>query len=333
MKVWGGQPMFKMKRKSFACIELTDYCIRAIVSKNQSLKDLEVLEIPLPPNIVQNGTIIDEMALYELLKGHVQKLGGKNQPIRFFVPDPSVLLKQFDYPDDLEMTNLKSYVEMELGNSIHLPFKDPLLDVYDAWEGDGKAVIFAAPSEEVNKVINLFTDLGMIPEVAEIRALSNLKMLDELQLLKKDKTYLITDWSINNVMISIYSNREVEFLRYQPIETKLTQWENTTHENGEIEFSYTGDLSQYEETLRNEATELERVMNFFKFSLHKGDKEIDELIVLGDNPMLHYVHSILQQYFSLPTHVLKDDALQADFPDFKVKHTGLLGLAIKEVDL
>ena len=32
---------------------------------------------------------------------------------------------------------------MELGHSIHLPFQDPLIDVYDADAEDGKAILFA----------------------------------------------------------------------------------------------------------------------------------------------------------------------------------------------
>lgn len=323
--------MFKKKKKksSNVSIELNDYVLRAIISKGD-LTQAHLLEMPLPTGIIQDGAIADEMALYEELKMHSNKLG-KKHPIRFFVPDTSVLMKQFDVPNDIDAKDLRGYVEMELGNTIHLPFQDPLIDTYDPFPDDGKAVLFAAPSEEVQKFINMLLDLNLSPEAADIRALCNLRLLDYIGLLEDEKTYLVSDWSINELSICIYSSGNIEFLRFQTIDTDMEKWQSTTEHDGEVNFEYTGDIGDYRMIVTDQVLELDRMMNFFKFSLHKGERSVDEIVILGDNPLLENITSFLADNFALPIHTISDDVIAEHFPNMKAKHATLIGLALKEV--
>ena len=326
----GGSCMFKKKKTASVSIELNDYVLRAIVNRGQ-LEQAQIIELPLPVGVVQDGVIVNEMELFELVKPHASKLG-KNRPIRFFVPDASVLMKQFDVPDDVEAEDLRGFVEMELGNTIHLPFQDPLVDTYDPVPGDGKAVLFAAPPEEVQKFINLLLDLHLEPEAADIRALCNLRLLEHLGMLEENKTYLISDWAINELSISIYSNGNIEFLRYQSIDTDLEKWKQTLTELGEVTFDYDGDLNDYRMIVTDQVLELDRMMNFFKFSLHKGEKSVDEIVIVGDNPLLNNITSFLADNFSMPIHTINDAVIQQQFPNFKAQHATLIGLALKEVN-
>lgn len=323
--------MFSKKKKmSSVSIELNDYCIRAIINKGD-ISQAQLLELPLPVGVVQDGVITDEMALYEEVKLHASKLG-KKHPIRFFVPDTSVLMKQIDVPEDLEAKELRGYVEMELGNTIHLPFQEPLVDTYDPVPGDGKAVLFAAPSEEVQKFINMLLDLDLSPEAADIRALCNLRLLEHIDLLEKQKTYLISDWSINELSICIYSDGNVEFLRYQSIDTDLAKWQSEMSTDGDLSFEYTGDIADYRMIVTDQVLELDRMMNFYKFSLHKGERSVDEIVIVGDNPLLENITSFLAENFSMPIHTLSDAIIGKHFPTMKAKHATLIGLALKEVN-
>lgn len=310
---------------------MRDFIVRAIVVKNATLQNIEVIDIPISTGVVSENTIIDEMALFELLQEHVSSLGGKKQNVRFFVPDTSVLLKQIDHPDEVELKDLKSYVQMELGHTIHLPFQEPLFDVHDSVHDDGKATLFASPPEEVNKFINILLDLNFVPEVADIRALCNLRVLNEVNLIDENKTYLITDWSINNLVISIYSGGNVEFLRFQSIETDLSHWTSTSNEKGELNFEYNRDIEQYKMLVTDQVLEIDRMMNFFRFSLHKGEKSVDEIVILGDNPLLSKINVLLKENFTLPIHTVNDALIESRFPGLKAKHCALIGLALKEV--
>lgn len=311
-------------------IELNDYIAR-ILFTDDSLDETELIQIPLPPGIVKEGIIEDEMGLYELLKENLGKRK-KKQQVRFFVPDASVLLKQIDIPENVTPEELRGYVEMEIGNSINIPFQEPLIDTYDPIVNDGKALMFCAPAEEVQKLMNICLDLHQEPEIADIRALCNLRVLEYLKLLRPKKTYLLCDWSLNDISICIYSNENVEFLRYQTIETDMEKWK-IIHNNDRITFKYEGDIEAYKETIRNQIFELERIMDFFKFSLHQGDTSVDGIFVTGDNPFLTVIGKSIQANLQLPVHVLNDAYVENRFPGLKAAHVSLIGLALKVVDI
>lgn len=325
--------LFTPRKKSHVSIELNDYVLRALVSKGPNLAQAQCFDIPLAQGILQDATIIDEMSLFEIIKANVPEWGGKRQHVRFFVPDTSVLLKTIEHPDDItDIKDLRGYVQMEVGHSIHLPFQEPLVDVYDPIPDDGKAVVFAAPPEEVRKFMGILLDNHLSPQVADIRALANLRLLESLDLISDRKTYLIADWSINELSICIYSEGNVEFLRYQAIETDLEKWQiqNDGDSEYDISFTYKGDIQDYRMIVMDQVLELDRMMNFFKFSLHKGEKSVDEIIILGDNPLLPGITESLMENFDNPIIEVNDALIAKKYPGFKAKHASLIGLTLKE---
>lgn len=324
--------MVKKKRKSHISIELNDYVLRALVKKGPDFSQVKLYEVELPKGIVEDATVVDEMALFDVLKVQASRWGAKNYPVRFFVPDPTVLLKTFEHPSDISKDKLKEYVQMELGHSIHLPFEDPLVDVVDPDENDGQAMLFATSSEEVNKLMTLFLDVNLVPEVADIRALCSLRLLDHIGQLEENKTYLLANWLINELSICIYSNGNVDFIRYQPISTEMPNWRGKQLAEDEVAFTYEGDLDDYRMVVTDQILELDRIMNFFRYSLHKGEKVVDEIILLGDNPILKQIQEFLNENLSVPIKLITDEIINLHFPGFKAKHTALLGLALKEVN-
>ncbi|MFY3792779.1 type IV pilus biogenesis protein PilM [Ureibacillus sp. MALMAid1270] len=299
--------------------------------KGPSIEQAMIYEVELPKGIVKEASIQDEMELFNLFKANATKWGGKNQRARFFVPDPTILLKSFEHPSDVPSTKILEYVQMELGHTIHLPFQEPLIDVYDPTPGDRQAMMFAAAPDEVHKMSNLLLDIDFDPEAADIRALCNLRFLDHIKLLQNDKTYLIANWLINELSICIYSKGNVEFIRYQPIDTDLSTWRANSTSEGNVDFSFAGNMEEYRMTLSDHILEMDRIMNFFRFSLNKGEKSVDEIIVMGDNPFLVQIQSFLQENLALPIQIIDDELVHQHFPNFKAKHASLLGLALKVV--
>ncbi|MEC1179243.1 pilus assembly protein PilM [Metasolibacillus meyeri] len=323
--------MFKLKKKSHVAIELNDYILRVLVKKGEQLAQWETHDILLAQGIVQDSVIVDEVALFKLIKDNVALFGGKKQLVRTFVPDTSVLLKTFEHPQDVEGSKLKPYVQMELGRTVHLPFHEPLIDVYDPIEGDGQATLFAAPSEEVMKLVNLLLDAPLTPEAIDIRALCNLRLLEQMEKLQNNKTYMITNWLINELTVCIYSNGHVDFLRFQTIDTDLTKWHGVADSQNEVMFSYTGEEDDYRMLLIDQVMELDRIMNFFRFSLHKGEKMIDEVVVMGDNPWLSTISELIAESLPVVISTVNDKVIQQHYPNMKAKYAALIGLALKEV--
>lgn len=322
--------LFNKKKKRFVVLDINEYVIRAIVMSTSNVSEGEVFESSIPPRIIDGDVIKDEMALFELLKELIQKWGIKKADVRFFVPDSSIMMKTFEHPGDMESSRLKGYVEMELGRTIHLPFTQPLIDVYDDTPNDGEATLFAAPSEEVTKMAGILDDLSLHPTHADIKALSTIRFLDKSKSFVTGKIYLITDWSINGINISIYTPGKLEFLRYQSIETSILDWKPSEQTEQNLEFYFEGDLEEYRAQLIDQIAEIDRILNFYRFSLYKGEKEVNEIIILGDSPEMDYIVSQMRVNYDTPIRFVDDSNVQAIYPNLKAKYISLIGLVHKE---
>lgn len=322
--------MFKTKKNRYIALELNEYVIRAIVMNNQDINQAVIYEQPLSVGIIEGDSIRDEMALYDIFKNLVDKWGIKRHDVRFFVPDSSVMMKTFEHPSDVVGNKLKAYVEMELGQTIHLPFTNPLIDVYDAKPNDGEATLFAAPSEEVNKLAGLLDDVSLTPTVADVRSLSTIRLLEKLDLFIPQKSYLITDWSIAGLSISIYTPGKLEFLRYQAIETPIKLWESRIVDEQEVTFAFDGDIEGYRMLLIDQIAEIDRILNFYRFSLYKGEKAVDEIIILGDSPEMDYIVNEMRSTYDTPIQFIDDSKIQKVFPSLNAKYIALIGLVLKE---
>ncbi len=321
--------MFKKKTKRYVALDLNEYIVRAIVMAGSDIEQAAVYEYPLNKDIFENDILVDEMALYETLKTLIELWGIKRYNVRFFVPDSTVMLKTFEHPSDVTSDKLKGYVEMELGRTIHLPFSQPLIDVYDYKPDDGEAVLFAAPSEEVNKIAGLLDDLHLNPTTADVRSLATIRFLEKTVGLEERLSYLIAEWSISGVSISIYTGGKVEFLRYQTIDTFKEKWQSK-EDNNEISFSYEGQLEEYQSQLVDQIAEIDRILNFYRFSLYKGEKAVDEIIILGDSPEMDYIASEMIANFVTPVKHIDDSQVQVYHPNLKSKHIPLIGLVYRE---
>ncbi len=70
-------------------------------------------------------------------------------------------------------------------------------------------------------------------------------------------------------------------------------------------------------------------MNFYRFSLHKGEKEIDEIILTGDNPFIREIGQKLSDYYNMPVTVADESFLATYQKGLKGKYTALMGLLQK----
>ncbi|AOV07600.1 type IV pilus biogenesis protein PilM [Sporosarcina ureilytica] len=319
---------FKKKKRTVS-IELTDFYIRALSFTEGDLLESLLFEHPLPADLVEEEVVQDEMAFYELIKTLVKEWSIAKHELRFFVPDHAILMRTIEHPGKLSTEAIKEFVEMELGSTIHLPFEQPLIDVYDPNPNDQAATLFAAPSEDVVQLMRLYEDVQLEPAILDIRALCNIRFLQEIRLFGNDKTYLIAEWSVNAVSVCIYSGGNVDFLRYQPLETQNRDWRYLTTESGEHTYVYEGDIRDYHMPLTDQTMELERILNFYQFSLHKGEKAVDELIMMGDNPEMDFIIEQITSMLDLPIQVVNDEMMRQHFPAFKAEHAALIGLSLR----
>jgi len=75
--------------------------------------------------------------------------------------------------------------------------------------------------------------------------------------------------------------------------------------------------------------ELERMMNFYRYSLHKGEKVVSKIILFGDFPQLDIIVNKIAELVPTPVEIL--DAYLSTAKTDKVNRVYIpaLGLAIK----
>lgn len=322
--------MFRKRgSRQVVSMDLHETVLRALVKPQEDGAEWLLYEAAVPHGYVEDDHIKDEIAFFDWLKETLAKWGLKRDQVRYFVPDSAVMMKAIEHPEDIKREGLKGYVQMELGRSIQLPFENPLIDVYDAEEGDQKATLFAAPAEEVMRFAGILDDSNMDPVIADIRSLSSIRYFTKRNYFKEDKAYMLVEWMMTGVLVTIYRNNLVEFLRYQPYEKDNGRYKSS-EEGDDIKFFFEGDYEAYKFLLADQVAELERMMTFYRFSIHKGDVGIDEILSFGDSPDLDYIEEQMTQNPSFPmVNTVTDEDVRKFYSGFGSSDISLLGLALK----
>lgn len=323
--------MFNTSKKRMALI-YTEYKIQLLNFDSRDIKKSSIIEQELPRDVIREGTIVDEVAFFEIVKKMVKEYKLKGQQVIFAIPENAVTMRTVEHPPELRGTSIKEYFEMEVGNSLHLPFEEPIIDLYDVDDTDGKAALYATNGAEVMKVQQLLADAGLKPAVADIKSLANLRVVEQFYSNLDQAITMVLSVSINEFTLSIYSKKEVEFIRFHAIETEYENWQLIEQDSG-FTYQYKGDIDQYKRNLMDAFAEISRIMNFYRFSINKEAQSIEQIMLVGDNPELPYIQNMLVSQFEMPIFILKDEQLQQEYPNLYAQNAEIIGLALHDEEL
>lgn len=327
--------LFSNKKTINLVIE--DYAIRMVDYTGGGLSKVKIVqEKAIPNGLLEHGRISDEMEFYDFIKDTVQDWGIKRRNVRFYVPDSLLIMKKVEFPTDLKDEDIKGHFYMELGQTLYLPFDNPIFDVYPLPQSDmtsqnREGLLFSVPEEELNKYIEIFEDAGLKPVVADVRPIGIYRYYYAMHPnLNTDEAILFFEQNLNSINISIFSQHKPEFLRYLDLDLSLDDWEaKVNEEDNSVSWNYLGDYQYFIGMIDDQMIELERMMNFYRYSLHKGEKAVSKIILLGDFPDLALVHEKIAQLSPAPVEIL--DAYLSPEKTSQVPRVYIpaLGLALK----
>lgn len=294
--------------KRVANLVIDDYVIRLVENNGKGLASIKIAaEKVLPQGMIQNGKIIDELQFYEFMKEVVQAWGIKNRSVRFYVPHALIIMRDIELPEKMTKDEIRQYITMEIGNTIHFPFKNPVFDLLNAPETESvdKVTVLAAPEEEMMKYTEILADVKLKPTVVDVQALGTYRFfMKKHKEVTKDKVYLMLELNLTSVNISIFHQNHLEFLRYQPLNVSINHWQSSGEEEQIIRWHYTGDLTKLHGEIDDQLNEIERLMNFYQFSIRNGEHSVTDLILLGDYPDLADIERRLDHLYNLPISTL-----------------------------
>ncbi|MCZ0702406.1 type IV pilus assembly protein PilM [Natronobacillus azotifigens] len=286
-----------LKNNASTAIQIKDHVIRYVTTKGPSYQDVESFgETILPSGVVEKGTIVDEVKFNQIFQESVGKWNLKNKQVMFLVPDVFLFFRKLSIPDELENEEIRGYLNFEIGASIHLPFEDPYFDFHilpKASEKEKEILFFAIPEKLVKQYEKKFEQFKLKPVAADVSAISFFRLFSRIQETEKDEHYLLIEYNLSSINLSIFHDNIPIFMREQPYPLIDDEWIIHTEEN--VASINCKDLAQMETRINEQLAEIDRVSNFYKYSLNKGEKDITTILLTGDHPLLPDIKKQLMQ--------------------------------------
>ncbi|BDG36963.1 hypothetical protein PcaKH15_28690 [Parageobacillus caldoxylosilyticus] len=165
--------LWKRKHKT-ANLVIKDHVIRYVETKpGDPLSVQKWGERPLPKGIIQDGKMIDSETLEMILEECVDEWKLKGRRVRFIVPDSFVMIRRIPLPANLEDDEICGYLFMELGETIPMPFSNPVFGyvVVERKKEETVILLFAAPEEAVSHYTGLFEKVKLRPIAVNVSSL------------------------------------------------------------------------------------------------------------------------------------------------------------------
>ncbi|MFD1736027.1 type IV pilus biogenesis protein PilM [Bacillus salitolerans] len=299
-----------MRKGQQVSLVIKDHVIRYVQFKN-SQKGLiykSYGERYLPAGIIDEGKIVERDTFMMILEECVNDWKIKGKPLLFTVPDNSVVIRKVQIDEEIPDEEVKGHLYLELGETLHLPFDEPYFDTSIVGRHGGKkeVILVAAPEQIVNEYQDLLEEAKVKPVVADLSSLSLYRLYYHLDLAHPEDHLLSLQLSINSMNITIFYQHIPIFTRHVRLNIENGTWElKRDFEKEEVLF-WKGDRHEVDMQLTDTVTELERIMNFYRFSLSKGKSQITKLLITGDHPDLLWFIAKCKESFDTPIQTMQD---------------------------
>ena len=323
------------KKNRIINLVINDHSIRFLELKQEDPPTPQRwLERFLPPGIIRDGKIVDIDSLSSILEECIDEWKIKRRSIRFIVPDPLVIIRKVTIPADVQEDEIKGYLYLELGSSIHLPFEEPVFDYYPLPDNDKTRdlLLFAAPEQNVMEYVNLLSRLKMNPVSADISPLSLYRLYHKLDRAGAEEVLFTVQFDLTSVNLCIFDETVPLVMRHFGLPFDIGQWEITRDSLGLMVGKYNGEpedlVLQFEDIFK----EINKLMDFYRYSNNAEKPDITKFLLNGDHPMLMAVYDEMKERYEIPVDLMTiDRETKSKHPSIPANLLLPLGLALKEV--
>ncbi|GAE34948.1 type IV pilus biogenesis protein PilM [Halalkalibacter akibai] len=209
----------------------------------------DIYETPLKENVVNNGVVMEKGLLSTALRTYFQSGKVNSKQAHLAIPTQNTLIRKITTLPDLEEKELAKLLQFQIGETIHLPFEDPIYDfvkigsilpkgeqsanedddftledltnkVEKEMQGPKSEILFFATSRPISQsLMETCEKAGFKPQTAEIRGLSLQRLLMYLHPSWLKGTEMIMDVTEETVDIHIFKNDLIVFSRTMAIES------------------------------------------------------------------------------------------------------------------
>lgn len=314
---------------------LNDHSIRLLELKQENPPTSQRWsERFLPPGIISDGKITDRDSLSNILEECIDEWKIHRRQVRFVVPDPLVILRKVSVPADIQDDEMKGYLYLELGSTIHLPFEEPVFDFYPL-ANDGKTkdlLLFAAPEQHVMEYADLLSSLKLYPIEADISPLALYRLYQLLDQASSNEALFMVQFDLTSVNMCIFTENIPLVMRQFSLPFNLEQWEIKRDLAGSMICKYTGDANELVIQFEGIFREINKLIDFYRYSLNNEKRDITKFLLNGDHPMLGAIYDEMKERFDVPVEVISlETESKGKTSNLPSSHFLPLGLALKGV--
>ncbi|MCD8509096.1 MAG: hypothetical protein LRY73_03895 [Bacillus sp. (in: Bacteria)] len=168
-----------------------------------------------------------------------------------------------------------------------------MLEKMEENDAQREILFFATPASIMKDYNDLFEELNLTPIVADVSSLSFYRLFYELTEAGEDQHFLFVEWDLSSLNLCIFHRDKPVFMRH--ISQKFTYDDWTMEHEGGITHLHCNNDEKVEKEINEQLQEVERVMNFYKYTFNKGEDEITNIILAGDHPKLQYIRNSLDE--------------------------------------
>lgn len=308
------------KQKSLG-IEVTDSHVKVceiVRYANQKASLLQFSSEKLPEGAVEDGKVNDWASLELTIRKALSAKKFTSKNVHFAVPSQMVMVRTLKLPD-LSYQELKKLVRFEINNNISLAFEDPYYDFIKLPQSGNRddslsaaeenkpmceVMVVAAPMHLLQEYRALFVNLGLVPVSFEIAPFAVLRLAKFAGLAADNVDQVIVNVNERQSEITILSNGNLEMTRYVDVAFKSIMDEQDDKQN-----AWLSSFSSPEQTFQNGVidliAELERVMNFYNYTLHNGQKALNGILLSGDLPEMDKLRDLMAERMAKPVMMLE----------------------------
>jgi type IV pilus assembly protein PilM len=266
---------------------IKDHYIRFVESDKKN-RFLNYGQKCLPDGVVTDGQIKDREVFEMILDEIIDEGNLKGSKMSFCIPDSFMIIRKTLVPFEVVEDELKGHLYMQLGETIHLPFDDPILEAVSLKEKEGQNEVLLIASKEsvINEFSEAFKEASLKPVVADLSNLSLYRLLFHLGVADKDDHILLIHLGLDTLQLSVFHEHKPEIFRHSKLSFNLDQFELIRNRSGQEFYEWKDEPSFLEGETREIITEIERFMSFYRFSYTKGNDQITRIVLTGDHPCM-----------------------------------------------
>ncbi|KOO46963.1 type IV pilus biogenesis protein PilM [Priestia koreensis] len=287
----------------------------------------------LPAGLVEEGRIIDPASLSLILDECISDWGIKGTKVRFIVPNSVVVVRTQKLERALAEDEIRSYLYLEMGSSIHLPFENASFDfvVKSQTEEETEIILFAAPELLIQEYVEVLEKSKLKPIAADIAALSLYRLCFYEDRVKPDAHQMLVQFDLFSVNVSIFHQHQPLFARSIPLDFVKSDWSINVNDE-ETDFHYSEGKEQYLFGLEDVYQEFKRILDFYRFSYQDGEKLINDILLTGEHPFLEEIASHVEERLTIPVDTFSLSASRSQIDTYvQPRYYVPLGLGLKGV--